>query len=88
MLDSGDVVLFGIGTWIPGLLGRLNTKVNAISALETIQEAVTDATGRPWPGPGYEVRAKVADASVYIWFERSTDAHRIELPALPRALFQ
>lgn len=80
--------MFGIGTWILGLSDRLNTKLNASSALEMVQEAVSEATGAPWPGPDYDVHSSVSDASVRIWFERKTDAHRIELPVLARELFQ
>lgn len=86
-VDSGGVVLFGIGSLIPGLPGRLDAKLNAISALEMIQEAVADATGAPWPGPGYEVRSRITGAEVILWFERDTDGHRIALPALLRTLF-
>ncbi len=72
------MLLFGIGSWIPGLPDRLNTKLNAISALETIQYAVADATGKPWPGPDYRARSTVAAASVSIWFERGTNKQLIE----------
>lgn len=82
------MILFGIGTWIPDLPDRLNTKLTASSVLETIQEAVSEATGRPWPGPDYNVHSSVSGASVRIWFERKTDAGRIELPVLARELFQ
>lgn len=87
-IGSGSVTMFGIGTWIPGLPDRLNTKLNASSALEMVQEAVSEATGAPWPGPDYDVDSSVSDASVRVWFERRADAHRIELPVLARELFQ
>ena len=87
-IEASNVVLFGIGSWIPDLPDRLNTKLNASSALETVQEAVSEATGAPWPGPDYDVHSSVGDSSVRIWFERKTDAHRIELPVLARTLFR
>jgi hypothetical protein len=57
---------WGFGTWIP-VLRRLRIRLEAISALETIQEVVQTVVS-PWPAAETTVRARVDGDDVLVWF--------------------
>ena len=85
---TGDLSPWGIGTWIPFLPRRLDAKLTAISGVEMLQDVVSSATGQPWPGPDYRVRAKVIGRQVATWFEPSSQTGpRVDLHSLPLHLF-
>jgi hypothetical protein len=66
----------------------LDAKLTAISAVEMLQDVVSSATGQPWPGPDYRVRAKVIGRQVATWFEPSSQTGpRVDLHSLPLHLF-
>jgi hypothetical protein len=75
---SGTWAPGGFGAWIPFLPRSLAVKLAMIDVVETIQQVVTDAYGKPWPGEGFKVRAEQQDDSVRLWFQ---DANGRAVPA-------
>jgi hypothetical protein len=64
--QRGPWLPWGFGTWIP-VPKRLRIRLEAISALETIQEAVQRVTS-PWPAADTTVKARVEGNDVVVWF--------------------
>lgn len=61
---SGSWSPGGFGAWIPFLPRTLAVKLAMIDVVETIQQVVTGAHDKPWPGQGFKVRAEHQGASV------------------------
>jgi hypothetical protein len=75
---SGTWSPAGFGAWIPLLPRALAMKLAMIDVVETIQQAVSDADGKPWPGNGFRVHAEHQGDSVRLWFE---DPNGAAIPA-------
>ena len=74
-----EFAIFGFGAWIPLLPRRLKTRLALADVVETIQSAVSGASGSPWPGEGYEVRSTTEGDRVRVWF---ADSEGGTLPAV------
>ena len=61
-------------------------RLDAVAALESIQEAIRSLDDS-WPAPDADVRARLQDADVVVWFH-SPAGNRVPAPiTLPRAAF-
>ncbi len=61
-----------IGTWIPLLPTRVRARLNLISVIELICDAVTgDSPSDVWPLPGAKVKTRIYSGQVVAWFEAS-----------------
>jgi hypothetical protein len=86
--SAGPLPLLGIGPWIPLVPSFLDVKLTAQSALEFIQEVITDTIGTPWPAGFPNVRARLHGGQVHLSFVSADGNDQLPLPALPRTLFE
>lgn len=83
--QRGNWLPWGFGAWVP-LPRRVRMRVEAIAALESVQEAVRMLDER-WPAPDAEVKARVQGDEVVVWFY-SPAADSVPPPVrVPRAAF-
>jgi hypothetical protein len=77
--QRGPWLPWGFGTWVP-MPRRLRIRVEAVDALQTIQEAVQRVSS-PWPAPDAEVKARIEGDDVVVWFH-GPSGHQLPPPIL------
>ena len=78
----------GVGTWIPFLPRRLNTRLSAVDVVESIQDLVHNLGWPDWPFEDAAVKASVNRLNIQVWFESPDGRRHWDLPPFPAHLLR
>jgi hypothetical protein len=84
--QRGPWAPWGFGSWAP-LPRRLRMRIDAVAALEIIQEAVQRVDPN-WPAPDAKVKARPEHDQVLVWFHKPSGGSLPPPVRLPNAVFR